>query len=69
MAGIEDVVARLRVDEEFRHLLVTDPKSALAPFTLGIADLDRLAHEIDEHPRHPVGRAELFAALLGRGRP
>lgn len=43
MAGIEDVLERLRTDPAFKARLATDPGSALAGYELTADDLSRLA--------------------------
>jgi hypothetical protein len=47
MAGIEDVLDRLRTDPAFRAQLGTDPRSALAGYELTAEDLTRLVNLVD----------------------
>jgi hypothetical protein len=47
MAGIEDVLGRLRTDPAFRAQLGTDPRSALAGYELTAEDLTRLVNLVD----------------------
>jgi hypothetical protein len=51
MAGIEDVLDRLRTDPAFTAQLGTDPVSALAGYELSADDLSRLAKLVSANNR------------------
>lgn len=60
MAGLDEVLQRSRVDDDFAKLVADDPLTALAPYDLTTEEIRLLAEHLDRRQSDVSGFAALF---------